>query len=251
MAGERSLTAVRRPLFALLALVLASSLVAACGGGGGGDDAASDEATTSTTTAPLPAECQQVPATLDLRADGDQPAGDANFEATEAVALRTPILPGELAFDGPSLSAAQSQAEITPLAAYSLYLSDFAIDPEELRGRSLGMVTPPTGKTVGVLSLVPATEDGLAVGDVVTSDELGYETNSSLRQLSLMVLTDGNTVGMPYTDVIGQAEVLALDEQQICVAFDVTFENQGELVYAGKGTVAAPVVKSDPAFFFT
>ena len=35
------------------------------------------------------------------------------------------------------------------------------------------------------------------------------------------------------------------------MAFDVTYENQGELVYAGKGTVVAPVVASDPAFFFT
>lgn len=246
MGGQRSLAGVRRPL---LAVLVASLLLAACGGGDGDEDAA--EQTTTTAEAALPAECQTPPVTLDLRAEGERPAGSDDFEATEAVALRTPILPGELAFDGSSLAAAQSKAEITPLAAYSIYLSDFEVDQEELTGRGLGLITPPDGGTLGVLSLVPATEAGLAVGDVVTSEELGYETNSTLRQLSLMVMADGEIAGMPYTDVTGQAEVLALTDEQICVNFDVTFENLGELVYAGTGTVAAPVVRSDPAFFFT
>lgn len=246
MGGQRSLAGVRRPL---LAVLLASTLLAACGGGGGSEDAA--EETTTTTEAALPAECQAPPVTLDLRAEGDRPAGSEAFEATEAVALRTPILPGELAFDGSSLSSAQSKAEITPLAAYSIYLSDFEVDQAELTGRGLGVITPPDGGTLGVLSLVPPTEEGLAVGDVITSEDLGYETNSSLRQLSLMVIADGQAAGMPYTDVTGQAEVLALTDDQICVDFDVTFENQGEVVYAGSGVVAAPVVRSDPAFFFT
>ncbi len=245
MGGERSLAGVRRPA---LALLLSSSLLAACGGGGGSDAA---EQTTTTSEAALPAECQAAPVTVDLRAEGDRPAGSDAFEATEVVALRTPILPGELAFDGSSLAAAQSKAEITPMAAYSIYLSDFEVDQAELKGRGLGQITPPAGGTVGVLSLVPATDAGLAAGDVVTAEELGYETNSSLRPLSLMVLADGESVGMPYTDVTGQAEVLALTDDQICVDFDVTFENQGEVVYAGSGVVAAPVVRSDPAFFFT
>ena len=240
---------MRRPALALLLVpVLASTVLVACGGGGGSEGAAED---TTTTEAALPAECQAPPVTLDLRAEGERPAGSEAFEATEAVALRTPILPGELAFDGSSLSAAQSKAEITPMAAYSIYLSDFEVDREELTGRGLGLITPPDGGTLGVLSLVPATEEGLAVGDVVTSEELGYETNSSLRPLSLMVLADGEMAGMAYTDVTGQAEVLALTDDQICVDFDVTFENQGEIVYAGSPVVAAPVVRSDPAFFFT
>ncbi|MEZ5181364.1 MAG: hypothetical protein R2702_05755 [Acidimicrobiales bacterium] len=237
---------MRRPVIALL---LAAALLSACGGGGGSDDDASG--TTAPTASALPEACASPPVAVDLRAGGDHPAGSEAFEATQAVALRTPILPGELAFDGASLSAAQSKAEITPLAAYSLYLSDFEVDREVLRGRGLGQVVPPAGKTVGVLSLVPPDEAGLAPGTVVTDGELGYDTNTTFAPLSLVVISDGDATAMAHTDVTGQAEVLALDDEQLCVAFDVAVEDDGELVYAGKGTVVAPVVRSDPAFFFT
>jgi hypothetical protein len=249
MARERSLALVRRlPVALLLAGSLATATLAGCGGGGGSDDEA---ATTTEPEVEVPAECVAAPVTVEAVAAGERPAGSESFEATDVVALRTPILPGEMAFDGSGLSGLQSKAEITPLASYSVYLADFEVPREEIAGRSLGIVTPPAGQTLAVLSLVPPTEAGLATGDVIANGELGYETNSSLSQLSLAVYADGDTTGMASTDVIGQAEVLHVDDEQLCVAFDVTFENQGELVYAGSGTVLAPVVRSDPAFFFT
>lgn len=231
-----------------LAGSLATTALAGCGGGGGSDE---DAAPTTEPAAELPAECVGAPVTVEAVAAGERPAGSEAFEATDVVALRTPILPGEMAFDGSGLSGLQSKAEITPLAAYSVYLADFDVPREEIAGRALGVLAPPAGQTLAVLSLVPPTEAGLATGDVITAGELGYETNTSFTQLALAVYVDGSTTGMAYTDVTGQAEVLHVDDEQLCVAFDVTFENQGELVYAGSGTVLAPVVRSDPAFFFT
>lgn len=220
-------------------------------GCGGGSAESSDPGSTTTTTAALPAACAGPPLTLDLRAGGDHEAGGEDFEVSRAVALRTPILPGEMAFDGAGLAALQSKAEITPLAVYTLYLSDFAIDEEELTGRGLGYITPPAGKTIGLLSLVPATEAGLAEGDVVLPGELGYDTNTTFAPLTLQVIADGDSQTMAYTDIEGQAKVLVLDDDELCVDFDVTLTNQDEVVYEGKGTVLAPVVRSEPAFFFT
>jgi hypothetical protein len=242
---------VRRSLLALLlGGPLSVSLLVGCGGGGGSDDDAA-QTTEAPAAVELPAECVAAPVTVDVRAEGERPAGSEAFEATDVVALRTPILPGEMAFDGSGLSGLQSKAEITPLAAYSVYLADFEVPRAELTGVSLGRITPPAGQTVAVLSMVPPSEAGLATGDVITSGELGFETTSTLTPLSLTVFTDGDTTGMASTDVTGQAEVLHVDDEQLCVAFDVTFENQGEVVYTGAGTVLAPVVRSDPAFFFT
>jgi len=234
------------PLAAAVLLAVVTTALVGCGGGGGSDEAA------STTTAPeLPAACVEAPLQLDLRAGGERPAGSEQFEVADAVVLRTPILPNEMAFDGSGLAGLQSKAEITPLAAYSLFLSDQEIDRGVITGRDLGRITPEAGQTIGVLSMVPVVETGLAQGDVVVDGELGYEAVSSFRPLSLTVFTDGDATGQPYTDVVGQAEVLQLSDDTMCVAFDVTFENQGQLVYAGTGTVAAPVVRSGAAFFFT
>jgi hypothetical protein len=239
---------VRRLLFALAVPVL---LLASCGGGS--DDGADTDQAAETTVAEieLPAACTPAPVTVDARAEGERPAGSEAFEATDVVALRTPILPGEVAFDGSGLAGLQSKAEITPLAAYSVYLADFEVPRDEIAGRALGLVTPPAGGTLAVLSMIPPTEAGLATGDVIVPGELGFESNTTLVPLSFTVYADGDTTGMAFTDVTGQAEVLALTDDQLCVAFEVTFENQGEVVYAGAGTVLAPVVRSDPAFFFT
>lgn len=226
-------------------MAVAAALLAGCGGGGSAPEAA-------TTTQPtVPKACAAAPTTVDLRAGGDHPAGSERFDATKAVVLRTPVLPGEMAFDGSGLAALQSEAEITPLAIYTLYLSDYAVDRDELTGRGLGVVTPPAGKTLGLVSMVPTSKAGLQEGDVVKPGELGYETNSSLVPLSMQVLSDGNAETMSFTDIEGQAKVLALTDDQMCVDFDVKVTKQGELVYAGSGTVLAPVVRSEPAFFFT
>ena len=224
--------------------------VLALGACGGGDDG--EAAEESTTTAPtLPAACQEVPVTLDLQAGGEHPAGSDAFEATDAAARRVAVLPGEMAFDPSALSGLQAEAKVTPLAAYVVYLADFEIDREQLSGTGFGDLDPGAGQTIGALSILPATEDGLAAGDVVMPGEPEYETRSTLVTLQLTVFADGDTTPQAYTDATGQVEVLQVDDETICVDADVTFENGGEMVYRMKGAVLAPVVRASDAFFFT
>jgi hypothetical protein len=228
---------------ACVLLALAMSVLAACG-----DD---EPAASTTTEASVPEACVAPPTTITLQAAGERPAGGEAFEVTDAVARRVAILPGEMAFDPASLSGLENQAAVTPLAMYTLYLADFRLPDDELAGVGFGEIVAPPGKTVGALTLVPPTEAGFAEGDVVTDGELEYEPRTTLTPLGLTVFTDGDTTGQAYTDVTGQAEILQLDDETICIAFDVTYENQDELVYRGKGVVQAPVVRAADAFFFT
>jgi hypothetical protein len=250
MVEQRSLRRMARTRWLRIPLVaLGATAVLALGACGGGGD---DEAAPSTTTAPpLPEQCVEPPTTVDLQALGEHPAGSETFEVTEAVARRVAILPGEMALDPSALSGLESKAGVTPLALYTIYLADFAVPEDELSGVGLGQITPPAGGTVGALTLVPTTEAGFVAGDVVTDGEFEFEARTTLTPLGLTVFTDGDTTGQAYTDVIGQAEILQLDEETICVEFDVTYENQGELVYRGRGAVLAPIIRASDAFFFT
>lgn len=222
--------------------------LAACGGGGGGG---SDAGATTTTAPKLPAACKQPPVTIDLEAGGTAPAGSSTFEVTDAAARRVAILPGEMAFDPADLSGLEKKAAVSPLALYTLYLADFSLSDAALSGVSPNPVTPGDGQTVGALTLVPTTEAGFTEGQVVTDAELDYETTTTFKALGLTVYADGDTTGQAYTDVAGQATILQLSEDTICVDFDVTLENQGEMVYRAKGAVVAPVVRSADAFFYT
>ena len=229
-----------------IALALAVALAAAaCGGGGSdGDDAAAPEAA-------VPEACTTPPVTMDLRSGGDAPAGSDTFEVTDAVARRVAILPGQMAFDPSALSTLEAEAKVTPLALYSLYLADFEIDRSLLSGVGFGEVPTEAGQTLGVLTLVPDTEAGFRAGDVVADGELGYELTTSLVPLSLAVYGDGDDTGIAYTEVEGQAEILALDDDSICIEVDVTLSTGDDLAYAASGTVQAPVVRAADAFFFT
>lgn len=219
------------------------------GCGGGSSDAADGPTTTSATV--LPAACKPAPVTIDLRAGGDHPAGSESFEVVDAVARRVPILPGEMAFDPAELSGLEKKAAVTPLAAYTVYLADFDLPVDLLEGASPSPVSPAEGQTLGALTVVPATDAGLAAGDVVVDGEPDLDARSTLKTLTLTVFADGDTTAQAYTDVTGQATVLAVDESTLCLDVDVTFEDQGEVVAAMKGVVSAPVVRSADAFFYT
>lgn len=235
----------------IVGLAACTSVLAACGGGDSGGDS-SAKATTTTSAAPkLPAACKLAPVTVAMTAGGEHPAGSDTFEATAATARRVPILPGEMTFDPAELSGLEKKAAVTPMAAYTLYLADFDLATDLLEGVSPVPVSPTEGQTLGALTVLPPTEGGLAVGDVITDGEPEYETTSTLKNLSLTVYADGDTTPQAYTDVTGQAEVLAVDDTTLCLDVDVTFENQGEPTYALKGVVAAPVVRAGDAFFYS
>ena len=208
----------------------------------------------------VPEACKQAPVTVEMFPVGESAEEPSSFEVRRAVALRTPILPQAIAGDGSGLAALQSKAEITPLARYSLYLSDFVIDTDDLTGKDLGVITPPEGSTLGVVTLVPATEGGLSSGDVVVPGDLGYEPWHELQPLGLQVLpastatpTESDTEPAAEveteTETEGRAELLVLNDKQLCVDFDITVRGDGEIMYSAKGTVMAPLLRSAPAYF--
>lgn len=238
--GVRGATLVRVAAVALMATVA----LAGCGGGG------SDAEETTTTAAVVPEACKAPPVTIDLQTAGDA-ATASTFDVTHAAARQVAILPGQMAFDPTELSGLEAEAGVTPLTLYTLYLTDFEPPMTEISGASPNPVVPESGQTSVALTMVPTSEAGLAEGDVVTDAEVEYETTTTFTTLGLTVLRDGETTGAAYTDVTGQATILQLSADTICVDFDVTLENQGELVYSAKGVVLAPVVRSANAFFYT
>jgi hypothetical protein len=246
MQGARGVRGIRGAALVRIATValVSTGLLAACGGG------ESDAGETSTTVAAVPEACKAPPVTIDVSTAGDA-ATSSTFDVTNAVARQVAILPGQMAFDPTELSGLEAEAGVTPLTLYTLYLTDFEPPMTEISGASPNPVVPEGGQTSVALTLVPTKETGFAEGDVVTDAEVEYETTTTFTTLGLTVLRDGETVGAPYTDVTGQATILQLSPDTICVDFDVTLENQGELVYSAKGVVLAPVVRSANAFFYT
>jgi hypothetical protein len=228
---------------ALLALLAAST-----GCGGSGDDGAD---ATTTPEAGAPVGCNGPPAVWDLRAGGERPAGDMDFTVTDAKARRVPILPEKMAFDPSELGGLESEAQITPLAAYTIYLSDDTIPSEQLSGSGDGLIIPGPGQTIGSITIVPSTEDGFATGDLVVDDVLTYNTSAELAPLGLTVFTDGDTTPMAFTAVKGGVEINYLGEDAICITVDVTVEDGAEMVYRAGGTILAPVVRAGSARFLT
>lgn len=244
--------------FALLAAV--GLVLVACGDdGGGATEDPTDEATPGgdggSGGTEVPDSCEAVPLTMAVEAFGDHPAGAAEFEVVDAVVRRVPILLGvdAPAADAEELEAMQARAAESPVALYSLYVADFEIDRSVLEGYGFGDITPPPGGTIGVLSIVPPTEEGLAVGDVIDGDaEIAYETTTTFGTLGLMVLSDTRTSQDGYSAISGQVEVEALGDDVACLAVDVSFlDFDDQPVSRIAGTVVAPVVHADPSFFFT
>lgn len=227
-----------------MAVVVLAVVVAACSDGGGGEVAEEP-------VGGAPEACIGPPVSMAI---GDDGAGNRPFAVTDAVARRVAILPGRMAFDPAGLSALQSQAGVTPLALYTLYVADFEIDREPLSEVGLVEVEPTTGQTVAALTIVPTDEAGLVEGSVVTDGDLGYETSAELRPLGLAVLRDEDRLGDQLDEVDeveGQVTVLQLTDDAVCLEVDVTVRAVGQVVAALQGVVQAPVVRASDAFFVT
>lgn len=253
-----------RPTSSLLALLFAAILaLAACGddGGSGGDDGSGSETPTDEGTdegggeaADVPDECGEPPLTMALEGFGETPAGSADFEITDAVVRRVPIVTGVdgTTGDPDELAELEARAAESPVALYSLYVADFDIDRSSLEGFGFGEVTPDPGGTVGTITIVAPTDDGLAVGDVVDGDtEITLDTTTTFAPIGLLVATDERSGSDPYTGVEGQVEVLALGDDVLCLDVDITLIGlDGEPVSSAAGTVVAPIVRPAPSFYF-
>lgn len=234
----------------MVAFAVGVWLLAGCGTDDGDDDGGGD----SDGAAALPTECTEPPLTMRLEALGESPAGSADFEVTDAVARRVPIVPrpdGETAGDPEELAAAQEEATTTDLALYAIYLADFEIDRDELEGFGFGEVQPEPGGTIGTVNIVPTTMDGFATGDVADGGDIEYETTTTFGSLGVTVVGEEQDGFTAFDDVDGQVEILALDDDTICVDIDVELQLSGEPVVAAEGVVTAPIVRAPDEFFYT
>ena len=212
-----------------VALLAVATLLVACGGGGGGDDdggsSGDTDAPTTTTTeaaAALPDECPtDLPVTVGIEGGEALPGIDgATFEATHAATQPFPIVPDPDQELGPA--EAVEQGEETDLVGYSVYLTDFAFDADDV---GLLGITPPDDGTVLVLSVVPPTLDGLAVGDTITAGQPDYDTFSTLATVSTLYDT-GTVEDHPFlsttADDEGTVEIIHLDDDWLCVRWTAT-----------------------------
>jgi hypothetical protein len=185
----------------------------------------------------------------------DPAAGGSRFRVTDGVARRVPILTGR---DGPATTRKETEelrdeAAETKLALYQVHLADFRIPRRLLTGElasAFATPTPEPGQLVGTLSIVPTKRRGLRAGDVVdVDDEIRFDTVTTFATVGLGITTaDGETgSGTPS----GEVEIVAVDDDEICVDVDFQLVDDGQVVAAAQGTVSVPVVRSaNPDLYF-
>ena len=233
----------RRARAAAGAAVLAGALLGLAGCGGGGGDAA------ATTTAPkAPAGCKAAPTSIQLGVgEGTKPTA---FEVADAAAQRVAILPGKMAFDASEMAGLASQAAVSPLGQYTVYLSDGDIDATQLEGDDEGAVADGSA-TAAAVRIDPAAEGGFVEGEVVSPEgELQYETRSEQVPVRAAIVPEGSKDPMDLDGAVtGTVTVLQVDDERICLDIDLTIAGaQGGRI---DGTVQAPVSRAGNAFFVT
>lgn len=232
----------RRPVGA--ALVAGALLgLAGCGGGGGGS-----EASASTTAAKAPAGCDAAPFEIQLGAGAD--AAPAPFAVADAAAQRVAVLPGKMAFDASEMAGLSSQAAVSPLGQYTIYVTDDEIDVAQLKEADDAPVAAPSA-TVAAVRILPAGDGGFLEGEVVApSSKLTYETRSAQVPVQAAILPGGSATPLELTDdLTGTVTVLEVGDEDICVDVDLTIAGaQGGRI---QGTVLAPVTRAGTSFFVT
>lgn len=206
----------------------------------------------SSAVAASKAKCAAPPLTMRVEAGGTNPVGSTSMRVTDGVARRVPIMPNaKVDFnDMKARAALEKRAAKTPLALYTIYLSDFKIPRSALQG--FGDVPPSATGTIATLTLVPPTKKGFKAGDVVTAREIDYDTITTFGPVGLTVRSARNaSAPLAYTDVVGKAKILELTSKRMCVDIDFELRNGSALVTALQGTVAVPVVRAASSFYFT
>jgi hypothetical protein len=146
------------------------------------------------------------------------------------------------------MSGLTSQAEVSPLGQYTVFVSDGEIDTAPLESNREGVVADGSA-TVAAVRVVPAAEGGFVEGEVVAPTvELGYETRSHQVPVKAAIVPKDSNEDLELTDdVTGTVTVLEVDEDSICVDVDVTIAgDQGGRI---DGVVLAPVFRADNSYF--
>jgi hypothetical protein len=190
---------------AALALVV---LTAACGDDdaadtGDGDAAATTAAsttaatTTTVATVALPAGCERVPYTVDLRVDGE--GSLETFDVVDAIAART-----------------------AGGRAFTVYLADFVMDRDD---RSYSFVTdPPPGGTVVQTGLTVFNAPDLESVPVLAGGETG-QVKWEAGQLATFLNITAEDAPSFSVDMTGSAQLLHVDDGTVCIEADITSES--------------------------
>ncbi len=75
-------------------------------------------------------------------------------------------------------------------------------------------------------------------------------TTFSEVQLTVVSGDDPDAV-QAYETVEGQVEILAVNDQALCLDVDLEFLRGGEMVTAARGIITAEVVRAPNSFYFT
>lgn len=219
------------------------------GGAATGDttsDTAGDQTVDGGDTASLPAECTAAPFDIELTIDA-LPEYAGAFTVTGAAGTATPIVPnGDGSLDDLDIAEWNELGAETDLLAYSQWIGDHEFGPDDVG--FLGGPTPPTGAITLGLSVVPPTEDGLAAGDVVShSDEIAYDAITTFGTVGAYFQGAEGVDTFFLVDLLdpeqgGTAEVLHVDDDWLCIAWDLAGETSNpEGTYTIRGTVLTPL----------
>ena len=226
---------MRRLLAATCSTIVLLSL-ASCGGGGSNSESA--DATNGgtkvaggvapdaepATAEPLPAECSLPPVTATVQREGSAPAGSANFEVVDAVALPIPIVPNPGSTIEPAKVA--ELAATTDLLGYAMILGDESITGES--AVSVGYDPVADGKLRALVSVYPSSATPLAVGDIVT-DALTEGLSFPLPTIGMDLKTSEDGTNTYLNSVVGQVAVLAITTDTLCLDIDLSWTlNQPE-----------------------
>lgn len=178
---------------------------------------------------------------------GAEPA--TSFEVTDAVAQRVPVLPGKMAFDASEMAGLASQAKVSPLGQFTIYISDQEVARDALTGLGYGNAAAGPG-TLAAVRILPAATGGFVEGEVAAPSAVAdYELRN--EQAPVQAAIDGGDAdSLEFTDdVRGTVTVLQVTDESICVDVELTLLGGG----GGRidGIVLAPVVRSGNSFFVT
>jgi len=198
-------------------------------------------------------KCARPPLTVTLLPGPIGTTGPTEFAVTDAVTRRVAIVPrtGGAARDAAELERLRAKAARTDLALYTMYLADFTVPRKELKGFGFGEITAPAGKTVAAMTIVPTEKRGFREGDVAEVSPFAYDATTTFAPLSLVTNSSGVHSTYAYDGIDGGVTIRELDAKSICLDMDVTFTRGDTPIATIVGTVASPVVKADPSFFYT
>ena len=228
-----------------LPFVMLSLALSACGGGGGGETSSSN----------LPSDCVEN-GPLQVTTDQYPQFASGTFTPTKTVITQTRVLPGEDVANMPK-DELRAMADEKGFAAYRVNVANFDLDPQEF-WYFLSTPTLPAEDSIYIgMGLYPLTSAGLKAGDV-----LDYQKNPEYS--SDMITTTGSSIAIyiesniddlyvgGYTDAYtGTAEVLYVDDSNLCVRWDVTMpllppDGSTDKTISIKGVTSGPVKEANP-----